>query len=355
MDRSSMNRVISIAGAGPAGLAAAIALARRGVRARVYERQAEVGARFHGDFQGIENWSGEGNVLDELGTLGIDASFDHAPVRECVIFDPDGREHVCRSPDPIFYLVRRGSMEGTLDQSLKRQALAAGAELRFGTPMRKLPPDGIVTHGPRRADVIAMGYVGNTDLADGTFGVLSDQMAPQGYAYLLVWKGQATLSVCLFTGFREAKQYLERTREFFRAAVGLTLKGAKRFGGYGNFAGRPRLRQGNLLFAGEAAGIQDALFGFGMRLALVSGSLAGSALAVGDPQSYERICGHRVGPAMRVGITNRMIYARAGEFGYRRLLRRLTSTTDPRQWLRRFYSTRWWTAPLFELVQRTRA
>jgi flavin-dependent dehydrogenase len=41
--------------AGPAGLAAALTLARAGVLTVVHEIRHDVGARFHGDFQGIEN------------------------------------------------------------------------------------------------------------------------------------------------------------------------------------------------------------------------------------------------------------------------------------------------------------
>ena len=65
-----MKATIEIVGAGPAGLAAALAIVGQGGRAVVFERNPDVGHRFHGDFQGIENWTSKGDVLMELSSLG---------------------------------------------------------------------------------------------------------------------------------------------------------------------------------------------------------------------------------------------------------------------------------------------
>ena len=51
------DRPIRIAGAGPSGLAAAIALARAGRNVEVHEAKADVGLRFIGDHQIIEGSS----------------------------------------------------------------------------------------------------------------------------------------------------------------------------------------------------------------------------------------------------------------------------------------------------------
>ena len=93
---------VSISGAGPAGLAAAMTLARAGIPAVGSEIRPDVGARFHGDFQGIENWTTPGDVLEELSELGIETRFDAAPCREATFWGPGGRETVCRSTDPFF-------------------------------------------------------------------------------------------------------------------------------------------------------------------------------------------------------------------------------------------------------------
>ena len=334
-------RAIEIVGAGPAGLAAAITLVRRGVPAVVYERHASVGARFHGDFQAIENWTVETDALDELAELGIEPSFERTVVREAVFYDAADRVRRVRSTRPAFYLVRRGAGAGTLDRALERQALAEGVEIRYGTPCEELSEAAIVASGPRRNDAIDVGYVFETDRPDGVFAVFSDRFAPGGYAYLLVAEGRGTVASCLFADFPSANACLDRTVAFFEEKAGLRMCGARRFGGVGNVHWPREARRGAVLFAGEAAGFQDALWGFGIRSAIVSGHLAGRALASGRPEDYDRLWRERLGGFIRTSIANRRLFRWLGERGYAMLLERI-ARCDGREFLRRLYAPCWW-------------
>jgi choline dehydrogenase-like flavoprotein len=143
---------ISIAGAGPAGLACAVVLARAGRRVVVHEHQNRVGARFHGDFQGLDNWTGDSDVMDELSSQGIHVNFECHPVHEGIAYDAWGKSYPYSSSAPIYYLVRRGNDDGTLDHGFLQQALEAGVEVRFG---QRYPSDEtcVVSSGPRAADV----------------------------------------------------------------------------------------------------------------------------------------------------------------------------------------------------------
>jgi flavin-dependent dehydrogenase len=80
-------RTEDIAGAGPAGLAAAITLARAGRRAVVHEASREVGHRFQGDLQGLETWTTERDVLDEPREMDLTTAFSHRACREGTAFD----------------------------------------------------------------------------------------------------------------------------------------------------------------------------------------------------------------------------------------------------------------------------
>jgi len=332
-----MGGPVEIVGAGPAGLAAALTVVRYGRQAIVYERGDEVGRRFHGDFQGLENWTTRRDVLEELEDFGISPDFEHTPFRECLFWDAVGREYCVRSDRPLFYLVRRGPDPGSFDRSLKEKALAAGVEIRFQSPRTALGEGGIVAKGPDRADAIATGYIFDTDAPDGIFTVSSDRLAPGGYAYLLLRGGRGTVASCMFRAFSDKNLHVERTLEFFREKVGLQMGNARPFGGFCKLYHKGSARMGNQLYAGEAAGFQDALLGFGMRFAILSGYLAARALLEGDGSDYDHLWQQRFGRLLKLGAVNRRLYDMFGDRGYACLLRRVGGAADARDWLRRYY------------------
>ncbi len=87
----SMKDPITIIGAGPAGLTAAIVLAKHGYKTRVYENASDVGHRLNGDFQGLENWSSEKDITELLKDIGIEMNFLCAPYYEGTIYAPEMR------------------------------------------------------------------------------------------------------------------------------------------------------------------------------------------------------------------------------------------------------------------------
>jgi flavin-dependent dehydrogenase len=342
---------VEILGAGPAGLSAALTAARAGREVSVFERRQDCGGRFHGDLQGLENWTTAGDVLEELASMGIEPTFEHFAIRDGVFFGPDGREQRLKSRRPAFYLVRRGVGAGTLDQALKSQALKAGVTIRFGEAADVRPAGGIHTPGPGRCDALDVGYVFETDMADGVFAVLSDRLAPKGYAYLLVCRGWGTVASCLFDDYANAREYRERARAFFEKHAGLRMRAERTFGGTGNVRTAPIARRGAVLYAGEAAGLQDALWGFGMRFALVSGHMAARALLDRRPRDYEKSLRNRFSGFLRTSIVNRYIYERLGDGGYEWLLRRIARAADAREWLRRFYAPSLWKSLCFPVAR----
>jgi hypothetical protein len=99
---------IRIMGAGPAGLTAAITLARAGREVLVYERAADVGTRHDGDYEGIENWSTRADVWEEFATWGLANNFRGAPIYAGTLFGPGFRESArFEDSNPLCYFVSR--------------------------------------------------------------------------------------------------------------------------------------------------------------------------------------------------------------------------------------------------------
>lgn len=320
MSGMMQTELIQIGGAGPAGLAAAITLAKAGRRVLVHEAQEEVGSRFDGDFQGLENWSTRQDVLDQLRELGISTDFAMLPCDRGYAFDAWGERYDLAGSKMLFYVVERGPGAGTLDIALLEQARGLGVEVRFNSRLDHMEGPGILAVGPKAADAIAVGYHFETAMKDGFWGIFDDELAPQGYAYLLVMNGRGTVKSCMFSGFKQEHVYVERTVAAFQRLVGLEMLNPRPHGGAGNFRIPARAVTGVHPVVGEQAGFQDFLLGFGMRYAILSGVLAARSLLEG--KDYELLWRQELEPLMESSMVNRVIFNMLGNRGYRWILRR---------------------------------
>lgn len=346
--RRQDGKSLTVVGAGPAGLACAIALARSGRRVVVREWHAAVGHRFHGDFQGLENWSSSHDVLEELQAGGIAPTFGHVAVSQGTLFDSRGEIYQVRSAHPLYYLVRRGAEPGTLDHALLDQAIAAGVVVRFADRAETVDGPAVLAGGPRIADAIAVGYVFDTDMPDGDWLALSNRLAPLGYAYLLVHGGRGTMASCMFTGFEKQNEHVERTVLFFRDHVGLVMRNRRPFGGFANFRLPRTANQGSHLVIGEQAGFQDPLAGFGMRYAVRSGLLAARSIIEGT--DYTALWRRELLPLLRAGTVKRFVFNMLGEPGCRLALRKL-SQGDAGMTLRAAYQPSLFNRVVFPLAR----
>ncbi|MEX1258518.1 MAG: hypothetical protein WEG36_12950 [Gemmatimonadota bacterium] len=296
-----------------------------------------MGHRFEGDFQGLENWSTRTDVLAVLRRQGITTEFATLPCYRGMAFDPVRRGYTVSSELPLFYMVERGPGPQTLDGALLKQATELGVEVRFDSRLDRIEGPGILATGPKAADAIAVGYHFSTALEDGFWVILDDDLAPGGYAYLLTWNGRGTVKSCMFAGFKQEKQYVERTVEAFKRLVGLEMRDPTPHGGFGNFRVPESARSGPHLLVGEQAGFQDTLWGFGMRLAITSGVLAAESLSTRT--DYDAMWQRDLGPRMKTSVVNRALFSVLGNRRYGWFLARMASRDDPRALLRKQYGS----------------
>lgn len=334
---------IDIAGAGPAGLAAAIVLARAGHEVQVFESRDRVGGRFHDDLQGIENWTTGIDVLEELAAegLAIDCwrrAFHRSEL--CKGSGADKARRSLRSDKPMYYLVRRGPQHpDSLDNALLRQAREAGVVVHF---RRRIEAEKahVFAGGPSgRPMAVVCGITFRTSLSDRASTTLCPELAPKGYVYFLCCEGHATLGVVLLDLFGDAKARLRRACRVVESDHGFRVPGDAVFwGGQANFAIPQSCMNGRAMLVGEAAGFQDVLFGFGIRSALLSGVMAARAITKGE--DYEVAWRVRLLSTMRASCVNRACFETFPSAGAL-LCGALAMAPDARRTLRLLYGETW--------------
>lgn len=334
-----MDEKITVVGAGPAGLAVAITLARAGRDVIIYETAAEVGHRFGGDLQGLENWTTQEDALASLQGLGLTTDFAFVPCHHVTAFDAYGGRHQIKSNQPFLYLLERGTASHTLDSAMLRQAQALGVEVCFSHHFSTDEQADIFASGPGADDgqllAISVGYHFETDMEDGFWIICDNALAPGGYAYTLVMNGYGTVKTCMFSDFKQQKNYVERTVDAFSRLINLHMHNEQAHGGVGHFGLPATAMHHGCVRVGEAAGFQDALWGFGIRIAIDSGVLA--ARSILEKQDYDTLWKKELYPLLETSKVNRLIFNKLGNRGYQLFLRHIKSRTDPRHYLFKHY------------------
>ena len=188
------------------------------------------------------------------------------------------------------------------------------------------------------------GYHG-ASMEDIAAAILDNRLAPKGYAYLLIHKGKATLATCMFGEFKRERECFESTVDTFRKVFpSLDIMDSKEFGGYGNFFFGKPVFENERYYVGEAAGLQDCLWGFGLRYAITSGCLAARSIIEG--LDYSALLKKELLPMQRTSLVNRFLFERLGNSGYALFIKRLTDT-DIVKALRKQYNPSLWKSLIY--------
>jgi flavin-dependent dehydrogenase len=334
-----MTSEIVIAGAGVAGLTAAINLKRAGRAVRVVERSRASGAQRFPDWDAIENWTADEDVPAFLQRIGVEGGrFRHVPHCDFSVIDPYGRRHDVHTPRPFFYLTKRGATGGGLEQGLQAQAEGMGISIEYGRACAAGQADiwagGTFGQGSR---FVSSGFTFETDHPNWICGLVDKKVAPRAYAYLAVVEGEGTLAVLLTEGWQQASRLLERATLVFRQHADFTIAKPRKSGGSGGDLAA-FWNGANDFVIGEAAGFQDFLWGFGIRHALTSGYLAAQSIISG--QNWQAVADAQIRPLVRASLVNRWLYDRMPNWFYAWLIRRFAADHDLNATISRWYHPR---------------
>lgn len=341
---------IRIAGAGPSGLAAAIALARGGRDVEVHEAKADVGMRFIGDLQIIEGSSESETVPDFLDRIGVERNFYFRSIDWATFYGADRMERRIRSSRPYGYFIRRGAEEGTLDRGLLAQTRAAGAKVIFNSRLAFDEAD-IVATGPATPDGLAKEITWATAGPEHVDVFFNHQLSPGGYSYLFILDGIATFGCAIVSGFRHIDDYFDYSLANARKILNFKVPPERRTGySYMNFHLKASSTANGTPFVGEAAGFQDYLFGLGIRYALTSGNLAARSILEG--RDFDELWREALAPKQVTSLANRFLYEAGGNFGLSMFVRQAAKARDFNAYLSGWHQDRWWKRALARVVRR---
>ena len=317
-------KFVNIAGGGIAGLSSAHLLKRNGYYPIVYEKESNIGKSRHGDYEGIENWIFSTEINSFFEQLGFNFSKIHSfPISKFYVHTKSNKPLSIRQTQPFFHMIKRGYKKTDLDFQLYNQCKSSGVEFRFG---QKAPNDcNIIATGTSKAAAYIKGINFETDLKDQIHLLLGNKFAPKGYAYLIILDGNATLATAFKKTKTKQKDIINKCKDYF-GSIGLSIPQGNTFASRGSFS-LPFGPNQEPYKVGEAGGYQDYLFGFGIRMSMVSGM--GAALYIlgrkKEAKNVFRILNHK----RRLSFINRFLYEKLNDDQMYGIINKLSKSNNP--------------------------
>jgi len=344
---------VKIKGAGLSGLATATILARAGVEVHVHDVREDSGKRFDGDFQALENWSMDADFFDQLREWGFDPDeFKYTEFNEVDLIHPDDEISKTFSPKVAYRIVERGTSEHTIDQGFKRMAIAAGAKLHYKSRVKEEDCQ-IIACGPKGTSAVAYGEIFKTKHPNHIAFQLNDKLAPGAYSYLIIIDGVGLICTCLWRKQKGTDRFLNETIAWYQEHYpDLDMEPIKRVGGKGDFTINKRYFQDDRYYVGESGGLQDFMWGFGMRMAVWSGYLAAQDIL--GKCNYEKEVRKQLMPYVRTSVANRFLMNRVGDKTFKFMCKSWMKDQHKRQdglvWIGKLFRPKFYKTAIYYLI-----
>ena len=328
---------IHIAGAGIAGMTAAINLSMRGKTVIIHEKNDRIGGARDGDFEGLENWIFAHTVPEFFSKCGIGFNALQAtPIFDFNVHLQGLDPLIVTSPEPFFYIVSRGTANTSIDNYMANICHANNVHFNFGKALAREDAD-IYAAGTGRAAAFIQGAAIRTDQPDQVHLLLGKSFAPSGYAYLIINGGCGTIATAYKKDSGKADPLLASI-DYFQD-IGLDFSIKKTFASRGSFHMSRFWQLSRTVMIGEAGGYQDYLFGFGMRMAMYSGLAAAHKLC--GEYSFARSCQRELNLKRKISYVNRILYEQLSPASVCHWVEQFHASKDPLNILRRAYDWNW--------------
>lgn len=292
---------VFIVGGGPAGLAAAIAATKRGLRVIVAD-----GAK-----PPITKACGEGLLPDAvaaLGELGVVLREGDGRVLKGIRFEDEGASVSARFTGGDGIGVRREA----LHQRMMERARDCGVSLLWNTPVMGLHDRGVVAGGNKIRAQWVIGADGSRSRVRRWSGL--EPLAPQRsrFAFRVHYRrepwsdfteihwgeqaqayvtpvGSEEICVVLISNKSDTRfdEILRRFPKLLKRIGDAAQASSERGAVTGMFA-LDRIYRGNVALIGDASGSVDAITGEGLSLSFRQGTALADALVTGDLEHYQR-------------------------------------------------------------------
>ena len=324
-------KLVNIAGGGIAGLSSAQVLKLNGYYPVIYEKESNIGKSRHGDYEGLENWIFSSDINSFFQQIGFDFSKIRSfPINKFNVHTEFNKPILINQNKPFFYIIKRGCEQTDLDFQLYNQSKLAGVEFKFS---HEAPKDcDVLATGTSKAAAYIRGINFKTDLNDQIHLLLGHKFAPKGYAYLIIINGQATLATA-YKKVKKQSDLISNCRDYFNS-IGLNIPKGNLFASRGSFS-LPFGLIGKPYKVGEAGGYQDYLFGFGMRMSMLSGK--GAALYILNRKREAKKIFSILNHKRRLSFVNRFLYEKLNDEQMARIVIKLSKSNDPISILSKIY------------------
>ena len=308
MGHKFSQKKVRIAGGGIAGLSAAMFLQSKNISTVIYEKESKIGGSRHGDYEGLENWIFNDDIHSSFKDIGFEFNkIQSSPINRFFVHTSSEKPLRIQSKTPFFYLVSRGDNNNDLDHQLFLQCKKAGVEFKFGEAAPSYCD--IIATGTRKASAYIQGINFNTNLKNQVHLLLGKKFAPKGYAYLIIQNGSGTIATAFKKVKNSEEKYLENCIKYFKS-LNINFFKRKDFSSRGSFS-MPVKALNSPMIIGEAGGFQDYLFGFGMRMSMMSGMVA--ALKIKGEKSNAKSLYRCINKKRRLSFVNRILYERLND------------------------------------------